>query len=240
MSARDRKLFMILVPVATFALYWMLLMNPALDRRTALQQPVAHAQAERNQRVSAAREVTEAKQRYDQDYAELVKLSKAIPQSVAVSDLMRELNRASRGTGIRFSNITMTDATTPTEEDVPAADASQPSPVAATGLDAIPVELTFDGRFFALADLFHSLQHFVRMADGRLQVHGRLIRVDKFSFDSGSFPNITAHINATIYAAPADEGPTGGASPAGPQGAERGDGGLKPVHDFQPAAAVPR
>ncbi len=73
---------------------------------------------------------------------------------------------------------------------------------------------------------------------GKLEVQGRLIRIDKFSFDSSSFPNITAQISATIYAAPAGEGPTGGATPVGPPGAERGDGGLEPVQNFSPAAAV--
>jgi hypothetical protein len=109
----------------------------------------------------------------------------------------------------------------------------------ATGLDEIPIELTFDGRFFALADMFHSIQQFVQVADNRLEVHGRLIRIDEFSFDSAAFPNITAQISATIYAAPADEGPTGGATPVGPPGAERGDGGLQPVQDFSPAAVKP-
>jgi Tfp pilus assembly protein PilO len=232
MTARDRKLLMILAPVAAFAVYWMLLLNPALDRRASLEQPLQQAQAERDTAVAAAQEVTEAKLRYERDYAELVKLSKAIPQSVAVSDLMRELNRAARGMGIEFSNITMAPKD-PAAEPVDAASAP-----AVEGLDEIPVELTFDGRFFALSDLFHSIKRFVQIADGRLQVHGRLIRVDKFSFDTGTFPNITAQISATVYAAPADEGPTGGATPVGPPGAERGDGGLKPVEDFSPATVV--
>lgn len=233
MSARDRKLLMTLVPLATFALYWLVLLNPALDRREALREPVEKAQAQRDQAVAAADEVTAAKDRYEQDYAELVKLSKAIPQSVAVSDLMRELNMAARGMGIDFSNITMAAD--------PAAATATPDPALATdvdGLDEIPVELTFDGRFFALSDLFRSVQRFVRLADGRLDIHGRLIRVDSFSFDSGSFPNITALIKATVYAAPADEGPTGGATPVGPPGAERGDGGLEPVQNFSPATTV--
>lgn len=238
MTARDRKLLFILVPAATFALYWMLLMNPVLDRRAALEQPIQQAETERDKDVNAARQVTAAKARYERDYAELVELSKAIPESVAVADLMRELNRAARGMGIEFSNITMADATA-AEEDAPQP-AGTPAPAASTarGLEEIPVDLTFNGRFFALSDLFRTMQRFVRTADGQLQVHGRLIRVDEFSFDSTSFPNITAQIKATIYAAPANEGPTGGASPAGPPGAERGDGGLKPVGDFQPAAAV--
>lgn len=234
MSARDRKLLVILAPLAAFAMYWMLLMNPVLDRRAALEQPIQQAETERDKDVNAARQVTAAKARYERDYAELVELSEAIPESVAVADLMRELNRAARGMGIKFSNITMAEAAVAEE----GAEQATPTATVARGLEEIPVDLTFDGRFFALSDLFRTMQRFVRTADGRLQVHGRLIRIDEFSFDSASFPSITAQIKATIYAAPADEGPTGGASPAGPPGAERGDGGLKPVGDFQPAAAV--
>jgi Tfp pilus assembly protein PilO len=233
LSARDRKLVMILAPVATFALYWVLLLNPALNRSEDLQKPLEQAQVERDTAVATAHEMTEAKLNYKKDYAELVKLSKAIPQSVAVSDLMRELNMAAEGMGIEFSNITMA---TPAPTDAAAQDAAL-SPGTEV-LDQIPVELTFDGRFFALSDLFHSIQRFVHVADGRLDVDGRLIRIDEFSFDSSSFPNITAQISATIYAAPADEGPTGGATPVGPPGAERGDGGLEPVENFSPAAAV--
>jgi Tfp pilus assembly protein PilO len=232
-SARDRKLLRILVPVAVFALYWLLLLNPALDRREGLQKPLEQAQIQRDEAVALADEMVAAKENYKQDYAELVKLSKAIPQSVAVSDLMRELNTAARGMGIEFSDITMATAA-PTEAAVENTAVTSE----ATGLDQIPVELTFDGRFFALADLFHSIQQFVQVADHRLEVHGRLIRIDRFSFDSAAFPNLTAQISATIYAAPADEGLTGGATPVGPPGADRGDGGLEPVENFSPAAAV--
>ena len=235
MSARDRKLLMILVPFAVFALYWLLLLNPALDRREGLQKPLEQAQVERDTAVTTADKMVEAKENYEQDYAELVKLSKAIPQSVAVSDLMRELNRAANGMGIEFSNITMAS---PAPADSVEQTSMTSSPDTA-GLDQIPVELTFDGRFFALADMFHSIQHFVEVADQRLEVQGRLIRIDEFSFDSASFPNLTAQISATIYAAPADEGPTGGATPVGPPGAERGDGGLQPVQNFSPAAVKP-
>lgn len=233
MSARDRKLLMIFVPVVIFAAYWLLLLNPALDRREGLQRPLENAQVERDEAVTTAHEMTEAKLNYKQDYAELVKLSKAIPQSVAVSDLMRELNTAAKGMGIDFTTITMATQT-PTEV---AAQQAVVDPETET-LDQIPVELTFDGRFFALADMFQSIQHFVQVADSKLEVHGRLIRIDKFSFDSSAFPNITAQISATIYAAPANEGPTGGATPVGPPGAERGDGGLEPVQNFSPAATV--
>lgn len=232
MNARDKKLLMFFVPLAVFALYWLMLLNPALDKRENLKKPLESAQVQRDEAVALAHQMTEAKVNYKKDYAELVTLSKAIPQSVAVSDLMRELNQAAKGMGIEFTDITMADA-----DPAAVAETAAVSPDAQV-LDEIPVELTFDGRFFALSDLFRSIQHFVQVADGKLDVHGRLIRIEEFSFDSSAFPNITAQISATIYAAPANEGPTGGATPVGPPGAERGDGGLEPVQNFSPAAAV--
>jgi Tfp pilus assembly protein PilO len=234
MSARDRKLLMMFVPLAVFAVYWLLLLNPALDRREGLQKPLAQARVERDTAVAAADKMAAAKENYEKDYDELVKLSQAIPDSVAVSDLMRELNSAAHGMGIEFSNITMAPPEAGPEQTV----ATTASPDTAS-LDEIPVELTFDGRFFALADLFHAVQRFVAVADDHLEVHGRLIRIDEFSFDSASFPSITAQISATVFAAPADEGATAGATPAGPTGAERGDGGLQPVQNFSSVAVKP-
>lgn len=234
MSARDRKLMMIFAPLAVFALYWVLLLNPALDRREGLQKPLEQAQTERDAAVALADDMVKAKETYKRNYSELVELSRAIPQSVAVSDLMRELNGAAQGMGIDFTNITMAAV----EPSATAGETATAAPPDTTQLDQIPVELTFDGRFFALADMFHSMQQFVQVADDRLEVDGRLIRIDEFSFDSAEFPKITAQISATIYAAPAGEDPTGGATPVGPPGAERGDGGLQPVQNFSSSASV--
>lgn len=236
MTARDRKLLLTLAPLVIFALYWLLLMNPALDRRAELEKPLAAAQSERDDAMDHTAELQSVRRHYRADYAELVRLSKAIPQTVAVSDLMRELNAAAKGTGIEFSNISLAGSASGPADAATGTDATAGG---SAGLDEIPVELTFDGRFFDLADLFHSIQRFVTTADGRLQVRGRLIRIDSFAFDSATFPDITAHVGATIFAVPAAEGPTGGATPVGPRGAERGDGGLEPVNNFSPATATP-
>ena len=82
-------------------------------------------------------------------------------------------------------------------------------------LDEIPVELTFDGRFFALSDMFRSIQHFVQVADGKLDVHGRLIRIDEFSFDSSAFPNITAQIKRDDLRRSRERGPDRRRDPGG-------------------------
>ena len=239
MSARDRKLVLILAPLASFALYWMVLLNPAMDRKADLQEPLAKAQTERDAAVARAAELESAKERYESDYREMVKLVRAIPQSVRVADLMRELSNAADGTGIEFNNITMGA----TNSDA-AAGGSDTQTVADTapvdGLDAVPVQLTFTGEFFGLADLFHRVQRFVTMANHDLQIRGRLIKIDDLTLASSSFPDITATIGATVYMAAGGDDPAAKATAVGPPGAERGDGGLKPVDNFTTAAVVPR
>lgn len=240
MNARDRKLIMILVPLAAFALYWMVLLNPAMNRKADLQKPLAQAQTERDGAVARAAQLESAKARYESDYREMVKLVRAIPQSVRVADLMRELSNAADGTGIHFNNISM-GAT----NSAAAAGGTDTQSVSSTtppvdGLDAVPVQLTFTGEFFGLADFFHRVQRFVTMANHDLQIRGRLIKIDDLTLASSSFPDITATLGATVYMAAGGDDPAAKATAVGPPGAERGDGGLKPVDNFTTAAVVPR
>jgi hypothetical protein len=57
---------------------------------------------------------------------------------------------------------------------------------------------------------------FVRVANDRVQVDGRLMKIDGFTFDSTAFPTITAEVTATVYLAPKTQGATAGATPQGP------------------------
>jgi hypothetical protein len=85
------------------------------------------------------------------------------------------------------------------------------------GLQSVPLDFSFKGSFFHLANFFHRLKRFVQVANGRLEVRGRLMTVDSFSFTSSdSFPDLTADVHATVYLVPKSQGTTGGATPAGP------------------------
>ena len=83
----------------------------------------------------------------------------------------------------------------------------------------MPLDFTFKGSFFDLADFLHKLKRFVRVANGRLEVRGRLMTVDGFTLEATDFPAITAHVQGTVYLAPKEEGPTAGATPQGPASA---------------------
>jgi len=88
------------------------------------------------------------------------------------------------------------------------------SPPAA--LDTVPLTFSFDGRFADLANFFHEMKRFVRVANDRVQVDGRLMKIDGFTFDSTEFPTIKAEVTATVYLSPKTQGVTAGATPEGP------------------------
>jgi Tfp pilus assembly protein PilO len=92
------------------------------------------------------------------------------------------------------------------------------APAGPTGLETVPLELQFVGNFFNLADFFHDVKRFVRVANENVVVSGRLITIEgvKFASDPLLFPKITAEMTATVYLSPKAQGTTAGASPQGP------------------------
>jgi Tfp pilus assembly protein PilO len=95
------------------------------------------------------------------------------------------------------------------------------APAAATGpagLETVPLELEFVGNFFNLADFFHDVKRFVRVANDGVLVSGRLLTIDGISWasDAENFPKLTATVNATVYLSPKAQGVTAGATPQGP------------------------
>jgi len=96
--------------------------------------------------------------------------------------------------------------------------ATPAAPSSSTGLETVPLELEFVGNFFNLADFFHDVKRFVRVANQNVVVSGRLTTIEgvKFSSDPLLFPRITAEMTATVYLSPKAEGATAGATPQGP------------------------
>jgi Tfp pilus assembly protein PilO len=97
------------------------------------------------------------------------------------------------------------------------------------GLECVPLDFEFTGRFFDLADFFHRLKRFVQVANERVLVRGRLMTIDglKFSSDGANFPDLKAEVKATIYLTPKEEGATAGATPQGPAAPAAGGAAAK-------------
>ena len=80
----------------------------------------------------------------------------------------------------------------------------------------MPLDFTFSGNFFELADFLHRLKRFVHVNNDRIVVDGRLMMVESFSLKMLEFPTLEATMSTKVYLSPKAEGPTGGATAAGP------------------------
>jgi Tfp pilus assembly protein PilO len=108
----------------------------------------------------------------------------------------------------------------------------------ANGLETVPLELEFVGDFFNLADFFHDVKRFVRVAGTNVVVGGRLITIEGVSYSSDQmvFPAVKAELTATIYLSPQVQGTTAGADPQGPPTATPAS---PPAEPSEPAPTVP-
>jgi hypothetical protein len=298
LSARDKKIAMVLAPLVLLGALVFFVVKPLLGDRDKASKALEAQRDRRDQAVDRERQLRLAKQTFLVDYTTVVRLGKAVPTSVDMPSVLVQLERAARGTKINFGKIlvgervpasgggsggggsaggsggapggqgsssqpvaaggaqaqsspgkkvenannasasagqaTATRENASPETDTQIATASKkgglpvggggaPStgegggaaPVA--GLDTVPLELSFTGSFFDLADLFHDLKRFVNVANEQLVVRGRLMTIDSFAFSSDeSFPKIEAEMKARIFLAPETQGATAGASPSGP------------------------
>jgi hypothetical protein len=94
----------------------------------------------------------------------------------------------------------------------------------------MPYDLHLSGGFFGIADFLESLDGLVHTRNGGVTVNGRLLTVDGFSLTTGegsadsttsptagqASTGLQAEVAVTSFLTPADQGVTGGSTPAGP------------------------
>jgi Tfp pilus assembly protein PilO len=105
LTARDRRILLILLPIVVLLAYWFLLLSPKRDDLKTAQDAQHSAEAARDQAVAQANQLEKARQTFAADYAEVVRLGKAIPDTVDSPSLLVQLDRASNGTHIDFNSV---------------------------------------------------------------------------------------------------------------------------------------
>ena len=91
--------------------------------------------------------------------------------------------------------------------------------VGPAGLPVMAYDLTFRGTFFEVADFMAAINGMVKTGAAGITVDGRLITINSFELrpdEAKGFPELSVTLSATTYVAPADQGATGGATPATP------------------------
>lgn len=141
--------------------------------------------------------------------ADIFRLSMAMPSTPDMPGILLELQRIADETGIRFKSITPQSAL----------------PVAA--YQVVPIDVAFDGSFYALSDFLFRLRTLVTVRRGELHAGGRLFSVASVDFSESDrgFPLLSAtlKLNAYVYGlntAPSAVPPPAETPPATTEGAE--------------------
>jgi hypothetical protein len=115
--------------------------------------------------------------------ADIFRLATAMPSNPDMPGILLELSRIAEETGIRFKSITPGTA----------------MPVGA--YYTAPIDVAFDGTFYALSDLLFRLRTLVTVRRGELHATGRLFSVDSVDFSESdeSFPTLAATIKLSAY-----------------------------------------
>jgi hypothetical protein len=110
--------------------------------------------------------------------AYLYKLSKAMPMTTDMPNLLLELSQVVQAAGVKLTAIS------PTPPDV-------------TGTTGIT--LTVSGDFYSLTDLLYRLRNLVAVHDGALDVSGRLFSINSVSLTPGTDRSLGANISLSAY-----------------------------------------
>jgi type IV pilus assembly PilO-like protein len=205
-STRTLGVVVGLVILVYAAAGYFFVVSPKKGEATRLDEEIATTQVELQEALAAT-----AAQDDTQPIAvaDIFRLSTAMPSTPDMPGILLELSRIADETGIRFKAITP-------QSGLPVGAYVQ-----------VPIDVTFDGTFYALSDFLFRLRTLVTVRRGELHAAGRLFSVASVDFSEADkgFPLLAAtlKLNAYVYgsnAAPSAVPPPAETPPATTEGAE--------------------
>jgi Tfp pilus assembly protein PilO len=104
-TARDRKIMFILLPLAVIVGYWFMVLAPKRAESDKVSTELTKAQSARDTAEQQVASLNTAKASFASDYATVIRLGKAVPTTVDMPSLLVQLDRAARGTGITINDL---------------------------------------------------------------------------------------------------------------------------------------
>lgn len=129
--------------------------------------------------------------------ADIFRLATAMPSTPDMPGILLELSRIADETGVRFRSIVPQSAL----------------PVAA--YQVVPIDVAFDGSFYALSDFLFRLRTLVTVRRGELHTGGRLFSVSSVDFSESDrgFPLLAASLKLNAYVYGTNTAPSAVPSP---------------------------
>jgi Tfp pilus assembly protein PilO len=202
-SRSIRILLVAVVAVVAVGGYWKLALAPKRAEVAKLDQEVATQEAQLAQTQSLIATYQGAQKDYKANYATMVRLGKAVPADDDMRSLMVQLDTSAKRSNIDFDTINLNaggggagataGATSPT-----------PGAINAGAYSAMPFSFGFVGTFDTLGNFLSRLERFVSLDGDKINVNGRLLRVESLSLQPGDtgWPSLGAKVGASAYIVP--------------------------------------
>jgi len=207
-SRTYRTLIVVIVAAVAVGGYWKFALAPKRQEAAALEQQVIEAQTQLGQTRATIASYRDAKGQYQANRATVVRLGKAVPADDDTRSLVVQLDAAAKRSGIDFDNVDIsagTGAAASTPVTAAAATPVTPGAVNLGSFSAMPFNFSFTGRYTNLQSFISRLERFVTVDGEKIDVNGRLLRVDGLSLHAASdgWPGLQADIAASSYLLPA-------------------------------------
>ena len=189
---RDRVALGVVLILALAGAYYALALKPERQQATALNTAIAgqrQALATAQSNYAAGRA---AQASIKASAPEWAALSKAVPNTSDIPELLRVLERKANAVHVQMQAITLSDSPGSTA----ATSAATPAP-STDGATSIPLQLTFAGGYTALHNLVHRLDGLVVVSGGKVHATGPLLSIGSVSLSKA--PKLTVQLTATIY-----------------------------------------
>lgn len=220
MNRTYRILIVAVLAIGAVGGYWKLLLAPKRERAAALGNELAMQEAKAAQAQATLAGYRQAKLAYKTNYSTLVGLGKAVPKDDDTRSLVVQLDAGAKRSGVDFDNIDVNfsgAASSSASATGTASGTTPPGAISAGTFAVMPFNLAFTGEFDGLASFFSRMERFVTLHGDRIDVNGRLLRVESLTLqpaDTG-WPHVQAQIGAASYILPEATKPSGASTAPG-------------------------
>jgi hypothetical protein len=232
--AKQKLLIGVVAALAALSAYWFLLLAPKREEAAALATKVEAAQAAVAQAEATLGSYRDAQAAYKGLSTTVARLGKAVPADDDVRSLVVQLESAAAGSEVDFRSIQTGAASAGDPTVAPTATDVKPppgaTPVGSAGFSAMGFNLEFKGSYLRLSELFSRLERFVQVRNERIDVTGRLLRIESLTMtpDSGDYRKLGAKVTVSTYLVPATEGLAATPAAPAPGTTPPSDGGTTP------------
>jgi Tfp pilus assembly protein PilO len=201
-TQRDKLLLTFAAIVGVLAVGWFIVIQPKRQDARELNGQITAARTELAGTAGRAAQYRAARDTLRKHPEAFARAGRALPNRVAMPDLLRTLTRTARSTGVEIGNLTTGSG---------GADASTP------GIGTVGLQLSFSGKFLALQRYLAKLQHFVDVSQREVDAKGRLLALNSVALTPGDDGTLGAEVGASVYVLQPG-GLAAGSAPAGTTG----------------------